>query len=82
MPEIDDKMPFLWLEGSEHEQVAVADCGCRLARDHADSGDPAVWLCPMHEFAGEMLTILRRMSHTAWPYPDVVALLGKLEARA
>jgi hypothetical protein len=43
-----EDLPDLWLEGEENEQVAIADCGCRLIRDYLDSGDPASFYCEKH----------------------------------
>ena len=44
----EETLPDLWLEGEDKENVAVADCGCRLVRDYRDSGDPAFFYCEKH----------------------------------
>jgi hypothetical protein len=46
-----EDLPDLWLESEDHEEIAVADCGCRLIRDYQDSGDPAFFYCEAHRKA-------------------------------
>jgi hypothetical protein len=53
------KMPWIWPEGSENEQVAVAACGCKLHRDFRDSGDPAFEMCKLHREAPTMRRMLQ-----------------------
>jgi hypothetical protein len=52
------KLPWLWLEGEEDEQIAKADRGCKLIRDYLDSGDPAFFMCARHQRAFRLLNKL------------------------
>ena len=49
--------PYIWLQ--EHEYAGKADCGCEL-RNQAKG--PALWLCPMHSAAQDLLRVVKRMN--------------------
>ena len=56
------RLPDLWLEGSEGERVARAPCGCRVIRDHLESGDPAFYYCSLHNAAAEMFEVCKQIA--------------------
>jgi len=47
------KEPYIWLK--EEEVLGMANCGCELNRDYKSSDNPALFLCPLHENAEELL---------------------------
>lgn len=54
------KLPWLWLEGEENEQVASAACGCALHRDwDGIHGDPAFVMCKLHTHAEKLLAVAK-----------------------
>jgi hypothetical protein len=55
----EEAVPTIWL--NEQEDIGVADCGCRLIRDHKDTGDPAFVFCPLHDCAAKLLKKLEVM---------------------
>lgn len=77
-------LPDLWLEGSEHEVVALAPCGCKLIRDHLDSGDPAFYYCSLHNAAPDLLQVCKRLTKVSAKRLKVaqIASIAKLSRRA
>lgn len=53
------EQPSIWLNADEVE--GTADCGCRLVRDHGSANDPAIFLCPLHTHAAELLAAAERV---------------------
>lgn len=51
--------PYIWLQ--EHEQSGKADCGCELKNQ---ARGPALWLCPVHSAAQDLLRVVKCMN--AW----------------
>jgi hypothetical protein len=54
-----DEAPYIWLQ--EDESEGSAKCGCRLVSDLQGRG-PAVFLCPMHAAAPDMVKKVTRVS--------------------
>lgn len=52
----------LFIQLQPNEEDAHADCGCYLARDN-DNGDPAIYLCPKHTAAAELLEALQGLTN-------------------
>jgi hypothetical protein len=46
-----DDVPDIWLEGIEDEDERITPCGCKLIRNHQESGDPAFFYCDAHRTA-------------------------------
>lgn len=59
------RRPYIWLQ--ENELSGRAVCGCELGNS---SGGSAVWLCPIHEAAPELLKALERLM-PLWDRDDV-----------
>lgn len=49
-------IPWFWLNDGENK-AGADDCGCALVRNYKGGG-PAVFLCPLHEAAPELLAAL------------------------
>jgi len=61
--------PYIWLQ--EDESEGSAKCGCRLVNDLHGRG-AAVFLCPMHEAAPEMLKTVMKIEPTGVPKTRLV----------
>ena len=47
---MSERTPYIWLQ--EDEEIGRAACGCELRNL---SEGPAVWFCPLHEAAPNLL---------------------------
>jgi hypothetical protein len=76
----DNDLPWLWLEHDPMESERVAGCGCRLVRDHRDSGDPAFQQCALHAAAGTLRLLLERRITLPDGDPQEAELLNQARA--
>jgi len=59
------KEPWLWLQDDEHSAEAD-DCACVLHPSGPEGeGDAAFYICPLHEFAAELLALVKRARDAA-----------------
>src|SRR5439155_20900173 len=50
-----------WIGMQPDEDEAVADCDCRLVRSGEGGDDPAVYFCPLHERASDLLDAMQAL---------------------
>ena len=75
------RRPYIWLQ--EHELSGKADCGCVLRNE---SQGPALWLCPMHSAAQDLLRIckhiIRWFKKRNLKFPNLYRKAEKIIAKA